>query len=359
MPTISLCMIVKNEEQVLTRCLESIKDAVDEIIIADTGSTDSTKEIAEKFTDKVFDFKWIDDFSAARNFAFSKASMDYIMWLDADDVVPPESIKKLIELKKNLNLADTVMMKYNTAFDENGNPVFSYYRERIVKNSKYAVWKGRVHEAIEPFGYIIYSDIEINHFSIKTHYSRRNLNIYEKQLDSGEEFSPRDTFYYGRELYYHNHFEKAIQTLTKFLKDKDGFIENKIEACKILSYCHRTVGNTDEALNVLFTSFLFGVPRAEICCDAGNLFVQNEKYKEAIFWYRQALQLPLNDKNSGFNSIDTHGYLPCIQLCVCYDKLGEYEMAEKYNNMAGVHRKSAGYLHNKEYFSELHKSGII
>ena len=87
MATVSLCMIVRNEEDVLGRCLESVKDIVDEIIIVDTGSTDKTKEIAGRFTNAVYDFPWIDDFSAARNFSFSKATMDYQMWLDADDVI--------------------------------------------------------------------------------------------------------------------------------------------------------------------------------------------------------------------------------------------------------------------------------
>lgn len=80
MITISLCMIVKNEEMVLSRCLESIKDSVDEIIIIDTGSTDKTKEIAKLYTDKVYDFKWTQDFSQARNYSFSKATKDYQMW---------------------------------------------------------------------------------------------------------------------------------------------------------------------------------------------------------------------------------------------------------------------------------------
>ena len=77
--TVSLCMIVKNEEDVLARCLDSVKDLVDEIIIVDTGSKDRTKEIAHTYTDNVFDFVWIDDFAAARNFAFSKAKCMYCM----------------------------------------------------------------------------------------------------------------------------------------------------------------------------------------------------------------------------------------------------------------------------------------
>ena len=82
---ISLCMIVKDEEQHLENCLNSIKELADEIIIVDTGSKDKTKEIAGKFTNKVYDFKWNDDFSEARNFSLSKATKDWILVLDADE----------------------------------------------------------------------------------------------------------------------------------------------------------------------------------------------------------------------------------------------------------------------------------
>ena len=95
MVSISLCMIVRNEEEVLARCLDSVRAAVDEIVIVDTGSTDRTKEIASEYTEKIFDYKWCEDFSAARNFAFSKGHMDYLMWLDADDVLPEASLKAL------------------------------------------------------------------------------------------------------------------------------------------------------------------------------------------------------------------------------------------------------------------------
>ena len=96
MQTISLCMIVKNEENTLTTCLGSVKDIVDEIIIVDTGSDDNTKQEALKFTNKIYNFKWVDDFSLARNYSYSKATMDYILWMDADDLILPEDKLKLI-----------------------------------------------------------------------------------------------------------------------------------------------------------------------------------------------------------------------------------------------------------------------
>ena len=99
MVSVSLCMIVKDEEAVLSRCLTSVGDFADEIIIVDTGSKDRTKEIAGRFTDKIYDFAWRDDFAAARNFAFEKGTGDYLFWLDADDVIPREELTKLKDLK--------------------------------------------------------------------------------------------------------------------------------------------------------------------------------------------------------------------------------------------------------------------
>ena len=113
MVEISLCMIVKNEEKVLARCLDSIADLMDEIIIVDTGSTDATKEIAARYTDNIYDFEWIQDFSAARNFAFSKATKEYIYSADADEVLDEENHKRFAELKQVLlPEIEMVQMKY-------------------------------------------------------------------------------------------------------------------------------------------------------------------------------------------------------------------------------------------------------
>ena len=155
MSTISLCMIVKDEEKVIERCLNTVVDIVDEIIIVDTGSQDSTKEKVKKYKADIYDFPWKDDFAEARNFAFSKARMDYILWLDADDVLEKEDQEKLKLLKENLNnTVDVISMMYVLSTDENNNPVVSLRRNRIVKRKNNYIWIGKVHEYLEVYGNI-------------------------------------------------------------------------------------------------------------------------------------------------------------------------------------------------------------
>ena len=100
--SISLCMIVKNEENCIERCLTSATDLVDEIIIVDTGSTDNTISLCRKYTEKIYPFKWINDFSAARNFSLSFAEKDWILVLDADETI---SLKYLDYMNNLIHLA--------------------------------------------------------------------------------------------------------------------------------------------------------------------------------------------------------------------------------------------------------------
>ena len=137
MISLSLCMIVKNEEAVLERILKPVSQVMDAILIADTGSSDRTKEIAEQYTSLVYDFPWCDDFSAPRNFLLEKVRTDYWMWMDADDVLNEENLEKLKSLKEALDPGtDVVMMEYAAGFDQSGRTTFSYFRERIMKTSR-------------------------------------------------------------------------------------------------------------------------------------------------------------------------------------------------------------------------------
>ena len=355
MQTVSLCMIVKNEEKTLPRCLESVKGVFDEIVIADTGSTDGTVKAAEKYTDKVCFFKWCNDFSAARNFAFSKASCDYIMWLDADDVILPGDREKLLALKDSLTgREDVVMMPYHTALDKNGMPAYSFYRERIMRRACGFKWRGRVHEAVEYGGRVIYGGAAVTHMSAKKEYGTRNLDIYLLQKRLGEPFSPRDLFYFGRELYYNSRFDEACAVLSEFLDDGRGWIENNIEACRVLAACLKAKGNENGAVLSLFRSFLYDAPRAEVCCDIGFILLEKGQYENAAFWYRAALNAPSREKSGAFVQRDMHGFVPAIQLAVCLDRLGKYAEAARFNELAGSYKPdSPEYLANRRYFARV------
>ncbi|MFD1953957.1 glycosyltransferase [Paenibacillus thailandensis] len=103
---LSLCMIVKNEEKVLERCLESMKEIADEIIIIDTGSTDRTKEIALKYTEHVYHYNWTNDFSAARNEGIRRATADWILVMDADEYLDPKDASSIRTFLENEPIRD-------------------------------------------------------------------------------------------------------------------------------------------------------------------------------------------------------------------------------------------------------------
>lgn len=352
MVSVSLCMIVKNEEDVLERCLDSVSGLVDEIIVVDTGSTDNTKEAAARFTDRIFDFPWQDDFAAARNEAFSHATMDYCMWLDADDVLLEADQAAFLALKETLDPSVSVVMApYHTGFDENGQVTFSYYRERLIKNRSGMRWAGAVHEAISPVGKVFYADFAVTHRKTRPSDPDRNLRIYQAQIAAGKELEPRHQFYYGRELYYHQRWKEALEVFEQFLSEGKGWMENNIDACCHCSYCWEKLGQPEAALAALFRTFAYDRPRAEVCCEAGRWFFQQERYSQAAYWYALALTCSRDDRRGGFVSPDCYGYLPCIQLCVCYSRLGDQKRAEEFNELAASCKPdSPAVIQNRSYF---------
>lgn len=354
--TISLCMIVKDEEKTLARCLESVKDLVDEIIIVDTGSVDRTKEIAAKYTEKIYDFHWIDDFSAARNASFDYASMEYCMWLDGDDLLLEEDRIKFRKMKASVpKETDVVMLPYQVAFDAQGKATFVYQRERIVRRGSDWRWEGPVHEAIVPNGSIFYGEAAVTHRKEGLGDPDRNLRIYQACIQKGRPFSPRDAFYYARELYFHQYYEKALEEFTKFLERPDGWIENKVEACRQMSVCWKNLGKTEKAREALTRSLAFSLPRAEVCCDLGQLWMEEQDWEKGAFWYEQALKCQPQTHGWGFVLPDCYDYLPNLQLCVCWDRMGDHQKAREYNRRAGqIKPNDPAVLYNERYFATLH-----
>lgn len=346
--TLSVCLIVKNEREVIGRCLNCALKFADELIVVDTGSTDGTAEEAKKFTNDIYFFEWCDDFSAARNFAFEKASCDYVMWLDADDVITDENCAKIKELLKDADF-DAAYLLYAAA-TEGDNPTFEYYRERIFKRSRNFKFEGAVHEAISPSGKIIYSDAVILHKKVKEGEPFRNLRIYQKQIARGISLDERSKFYYGRELLFNGMYRESAAVLEDFLNG-NGWVENKIEACLNLYYVYTALGETEKAQNAFFKSFLYAPPRSEACCILGEKFMAANDVNSAIYWYQSALNVNYPPSFGGFINRDFCGFIPLMQLCVLYDRLGDYEKANAFNEEAGKLKPlNENYLYNKKYF---------
>ncbi len=159
MISISLCMIVKNDQNTIGRCLESVHHIVDEINIIDTGSQDRTLDICRILTDRIFPFEWVDHFALARNYSFEQATQEFILWLDADDMLEKQDAAKLLELKHTLDptttpTVDSVSMKYHYAFDNHGNVTLHFRRNRLVRQSAGFRWHGAVHEYLAVEGNI-------------------------------------------------------------------------------------------------------------------------------------------------------------------------------------------------------------
>ena len=354
MVTFSLCMIVKNEEEVLGRCLDSVKDVMDEINIVDTGSTDKTIEIAKEYTDRVFTFEWTGKFKDARNESFKYATQDYILYLDADDVLLKKDREKLQGLKDTLDPAvDSVSMYYNAGMDEYGNVTLRYRRNRLLKRSRGFNWKGDCHNYLEVDGHIINADIAVTHKK-SGHAVGRNLSIYKEKIARGDAFSPRDYFYYGNELRENGHYEKAIESYTKNIEMREGWIEDKVYACIHRADCYRFLGEREKELASLFESFRFAkTPRPEICSRLGYHFQRTREFDSAIFWYKLATQLEVDPNKWSFTYPAYATWYPHLQLCVCYYNLQDFSRSYEHNEKARAYRpQDERIVFNKELLED-------
>ncbi|WP_139998849.1 glycosyltransferase family 2 protein [Paenibacillus paridis] len=359
MITISLCMIVKDEEQVLKRCLDSVKELVDEIVIVDTGSTDATKDIAARYTDRLFHFEWNHDFSAARNFSFRQATQDYILWLDADDVLLANELTKFKALKQTLDpQIDSVCMDYNIAFDPHGQPITVVKRNRLVKRTMNFQWQDPVHEYLLVSGNIILSDIAVSHDRVH-HHQDRNLRIFEEMAGQGERLSDRQLLHYAMELSANRHYGKAVKIFTSILNEPSIYFEYKLQACDRMAHCYHELGQKEQELQALMMTFHYDIPRADYVCRIGYYFQENHDFNKAVHWYQLALKLDKpQERLLGLNNM-AWTWFPHLQLTACYGKLGDLEQAYKHNEIALSYSPNDSNLLENKQLLEKHISQKI
>lgn len=345
--TLSVCMIVRDEEKTLDRILKCANQFADEIIIVDTGSKDNTVRIAEKYTDNIFHYTWCDHFGKARNFSFDKANCDYIMWLDADDYISDENIRKIINLKSNPLDVDVYMLKYVMGF-KNDKPTFEFYRERIIKRSINLKWEGFIHESISPRGKIQYVDIEIEHRKEKANPPKRNLKIFENAITQGVTLSPRELYYYARELYYNNKINKCIKILNKFIKIDNCYEPNKIDAYIILGDIFSSKQDYIKSNYYLFQILQLYNPNSEVLCKIAKNFENLNQTEKAILFYKFALICP--HTINGFISKEYIEFIPLMELCKLYYSINKEESRKYYNLAKTINPNHPSVIYNKQFF---------
>ncbi len=291
MARISVCMIVKNEEKVLERCLQSLQGIWDELIIVDTGSADSTKEIARRFTDRVYDFQWIDDFSAARNYAFSKATCDYIYSADADEVLDEENRQRFLYLKEALiPEVEIVQMWYVTPPEYNTTENFDKeYRPKLYKRLREFTWIDPIHETVRTAPVVFDSDIEILHRPHDNHASR-DFRIFQGMIAKGQFLSEKLHKMYARELMLSGtkeDFAAAREFFEESIRDERRSESEYQEALCILCKTLRLAGNELAFLECALKG-VATMPCSEICLELGMYFYDKKNYAEAKNWFESA-----------------------------------------------------------------------
>lgn len=346
MISISLCMIVKNEEAVLERCLDSLHGLMDEIIIVDTGSTDNTKEIARKYTDKVFDFSWCDDFAAARNFSFSKATKDYIYSPDADEVIDETNRRRFAMLKAALlPEIEIVTMKYITPDEYNTTlSEQSEIRPKLYKRLRTFSWINPVHETVRLDPIVYDSDIEIKHLPQGMH-GKRDFTIFKRSYEKNGYLPDSIITMYAKELLKCGSSEDFADAALFFEREYQKKPTEE-SVCVLARYYRQK-----EAFDKFFSIALKNVAQngcSEICCELGAYYLSKNEFEEACLWYYNAAF-----EASPVLDVSTGGGIPLHALSEAYTKWADSKQAMLDSLPPSAHGKFSG---DKELIASLRES---
>ena len=330
MITISVCMIVKNESQILARCLDSLKTIWDELIIVDTGSTDDTMEIAKRYTNKVYEFAWTGDFSEARNFAIDHASCDYIYSADADEILEGENVKAFEALKACLDPAvDVVQMYYGNQLDQ--GTVYNFDKElraKLFKRIKPIRFKDPIHEIPDIDPIVIDSDIVITHRPTSLH-AGRDLEAFRKIIAGGNKLSSRLQKFLDRELYLQgtqDDYESFAPYLYEVTADPERTADEVIEACTLLVRYHRMRGEVPQMFDNVIKVMAHEC-NSEVCDELGVYYLELKDYDNAAIWFFNAAY-----EVTPILGLRASEETPLQGLIDVYTALGNEEMAEEYKN---------------------------
>jgi glycosyltransferase involved in cell wall biosynthesis len=353
---LSLTMIVRDEERTLGRVLKQAAGFCDEMVVVDTGSTDDTPRIAERAGAQVLDFAWRDDFAAARNHSLAACRGDWIVWLDADDVITPEAQAAFAAVKKDLldDSLDSINAPYHYAVDANtGQCTYTFPRERLARRVPGLHWTGAIHEILAIPGDRAphRGDLVVEHHpdpARRTVKSERNLRIIEREWRSGNR-SRRTRFYYACELRDAGQDAAALERYAEYLEDPGSDWE-KYAALLSMSACCRRLGRTGAHVDQLHAAIRLAPSRAEAFVALGQFYFDRGEWADAMPFFAAAAAL--RAPGTGFVSVPDYTWRPWDYLSVCLGRLGRHEESIA----AALHSANAGNPDRSRLRSNVHWS---
>lgn len=346
---ISLCMIVKNEENNLERCLNSVKDLVDEIIILDTGSTDNTVAIAAEFNSKIFHYNWCNDFSKARNESLKHATKDFIFIMDADDELDPNDKEKFLNLKNNLDDSETIyyfqtISHLSQAFNSYINSSINLMPRLFKNNTKY-YYKNALHEQLKsevPLDKLKKSiiDIHIFHYGYledsSTNKSKfnRNVSILEKQLVD----EPNEPFHYfnlGNEYCSIRNFEEALKYFLISYKDFNPSKGYSPRLIIKLIICYYSLNKIPECFDMIEKGLYIYPKFSDLHYIKGMILFDKHLYSQAIDEFTSCIDLGVAPPQLLYVK-DASPLKSYDMISRCYHKLNNYSKAFEFASKAIV-----------------------
>lgn len=335
-PTLSACLIVKNEAKNIERVIESVRPFVDEIVITDTGSTDDTVEIAKRLGAKVNFFAWCDDFSKARNANLDAVTTDYFIWLDADDEFKADPVEWENFRSHQIHFCDMWLARYDYAFDDQGRCVCSFLRERIAKRRDDIRWKYFVHEGLMPTQPTQIMNTGVCHVVHKRTVTDlaadkgRNLRLLELNRENAD---ARMLFYFGKELFESGKPKESLAILEDLIDQPGLEPHDKTLAIQTAAYAAMQCEQFKKAQDFAFSGLKLFPSRAEFHFIIADCFVKLGRMADAYLFYESARKCrPEAVAAVGFSGFlyqdfRVYGELPAAMSVKCLFHLGKIDDA--------------------------------
>lgn len=331
---ISLCMIVKNEERMLGRCLDSAKDCVDEIIIVDTGSEDNTIDIAQQFGAKIIHYAWNDDFAAARNYGLEQAKGSWILYLDADEELEPGCCQRLKALTNNTNV-DGYYFQINNLTDT--GETLRHINVRMFRNHPRYRFTGKLHEQIldaildnnQKTAPVVNSGINIFHYGYLTaefnakNKAERNYRINKLMVEEEPE-NPYYLYTFGNSCLSKNDVEGAAAVYSKALEHlnpRANYTPSLFSAyisCLIKLGQHGQAQTYAEKCRKLYPDYV------DIYYLEGTLYRNLDDIDKAQRCFEKCISLGEQRTGKYTTRTGVGSFMPMYQLAQIYNQRGDY-----------------------------------